>query len=243
MALSRTHFIEAAKYGVWYEPSLLWGSEIETGGASMIPADREAVMRQCALEYLLENFIDMTVQLAYGVIKLRATVQHIKAIRLDLRMLGISGGRLHEMTQELLGWLDGWFERPRGEKVLSTWMSAFYDELRLVLSTQLQEAPLFVPKESRTDYARKIRLAKSPKLDFRFAGFTLPAVLLGAHKKLFNLNTRLNSFTFDVPQSESAARPVLEERSALYGAIKKSVTTAYPHFQPHIPGFCNRIME
>ena len=242
VALSKTHFIEAAKYAVWYKPVLLWGADLKTDNVQLAPVEREAVGRQSALEFLLDNYIDLTIQLTYGVIKLRATLQHIKAIRLDLELLGIAGGRMHGMAQELLGWLDSWFESPVAERKLQPWIGDFYNELERLLRAQLEGAPLYMPTESKQQYGRNIAIVRSSKLDFQFTGMSLPPFLINLHKKLFNINTRLNSYTFSIPQTENPALPILDERFRLYRQIKKHVTQSYPHFQPQIPGFCYRTL-
>jgi hypothetical protein len=242
-AISRSQFKESAKYAVWYQPRLLWGSSLKFEGSMLSPPEREAVRRQTALEFLIENYIDLTVQLKYAVVKLRSTLQHIKAIRLDLDLLGITSGPLHEMVHFLLHRLDRWFESPMSGNSLWTWLVSFHNELEKLLDQELQSSPLYIPPGTSLKLSRNISLEKTRLLGYRFAGLSLSARFLSIHKKLFNANMRLNSFVFQLPQTDIPKVAVLEARYKFYKQIRAHAAQFFPHFTPFVTGFSDKILS
>jgi hypothetical protein len=241
-AISKTHFQQADKYSVWYKPRLLWGEDLRRGEDRLGPADREAIEKQTALEFLIENYIDLTIQLKYGVIKLRGTLQHLKAIRLDLNLLGKSSGPVFEMVELLLSWLDKWFENRIPESYFWNWIKEFHSELETLLNEELRSNPLYIPPGAFLRFGRNIHIRSGAFVANRHSGFSMHPYLVGSHKKVFNLNMRLNSFRFEFPSTSVARRSILEERIEFYKKIKEHGLDSYPFFDPFVPGFSYKII-
>ena len=209
---------------------------------ALSPAEEEAIRRQTALEFLVENYIDLTIQKRYGVLKLRSTLQHIKAIRLDLELLGITSGPVVEMVHQVRRWLGRWFENPISKPDLWKWVAAFYAELETLLAAELQKSPLFIPSEGSLRFGRNIALRNGESLGHGFSGVSFPPHIIGLNKKLFNVNMRLNSFVFDVPHTPRAQTACLEDRYLFHKRIKRTVRSSFPHFDPFITGFSAKII-
>jgi hypothetical protein len=241
--ISRSDFLRTGGFDIWYRARRLWGEDLSPEKTVRSLAEEEAIRRQTALEFLVENYIDLTIQRKYGVLKLRSTLQHIKAIRLDLELLGITSGPVYEMVQQVRRWLGRWVENPIGQVDLWKWTKSFYVELEALVAGELRKTPLFIPPEANLKFSRNITLKRGESLGHRFSGVSLPPHLIGVNRRLFNVNTRLNAFVFDVPSTAQASQPCLEDRYIFYKKIKDNMRFSSPHFDPFITGFCAKIIS
>jgi hypothetical protein len=240
--ISKSDFLTGGEFDVWYSARRLWGEALRPDSRGLGPGEREAVRRQTALEFLVENYIDLTIQRRYGVLKLRSTLQHVKAIRLDLELLGISSGPVFDMVQQVRRWLGRWFECPIRKLDIWNWMKSFYIELEALLSAELAKSPLFLPEDANLRFSRNITLRQGEFLKNSSSGVSVPPHIIGVQKRLFNLNTRLNSFVFDVPFTHRTSLRCLEDRYAYYRKIKRTGLAFWPRFDPFITGFSAKII-
>ena len=63
-----------------------------------------AMKVQVALEFLLKFYVTLGIQRAYGVIRMRDVLLHVKALQYDLEFLGINEGAVHDGINKVLAW-------------------------------------------------------------------------------------------------------------------------------------------
>jgi len=240
--ISRAHFDKVQNYAYFHNLRLLWGEKLKHGLIDFSPNDIATVKRQIALEYLLENYMNLTIQKRYRVLKLRSLFQNLKAIRYDLEFLGISSGNLHSMVLQLHEWLDFWFKSPLGASEIVNWVGAFYEELESTLKTLLEQKPIYIPPWGNLKLGTNIAIEARDTLSSSFSGFSLPSMFSGLSKKAFNLNTRMNFFVFHFPFVSSSPNRVLEERFVFFKEIKDYGFKCLPHFLPLVTSLAYKIV-
>jgi len=240
--ITKSHFNQITKYSFFHNLNCLWGEEFNLEKGKLNTKEIEALQIQTALEFLVSNYISLTVQLKYGVIKLRALLQHIKAIKYDFEFLKITSGKLNKMLNQLFAWLDSWFIQPIDLTAFCEWVEEFYIELKEFLKIILQDRQIYIPKWANLKYSPNIKIELGKSIRCEFFGFFLPKFLSGISKKTYNLNTRFNSFIFRIPFSNITKDKIKKERLDYYKEIKKCASKYYPQFTPLIPDFVARIM-
>lgn len=193
-------------------------------------ADEDLLKTQIALEFLLRMYVNMAQRLAYRVVKLRGFFLQVKAIRYDLEFLGVTGGRLAEVTDEFIGLRDRWFVAPATAERLSALMLEFQSALEAFLAQVLVERALYLPGATRYQLAPGQMLAVAPALAWRRRGLRLPAWLGALSPRLINLQNRLNRFEFAVPARTTGLPPRLAGRFALIGELRDYNRRHLPHF-------------
>ena len=69
--VSETDLIEAQRYMIFQNSRLLWGEKIYKGGGHLCEEEIKCLKIQTALEYLIQNYINLTVLRAYGIFNVR----------------------------------------------------------------------------------------------------------------------------------------------------------------------------
>ncbi|MEM2146277.1 MAG: hypothetical protein QW279_13015, partial [Candidatus Jordarchaeaceae archaeon] len=240
--ISRTHFENIHRYWYFHNLRLVWGEDLKHVREIISGNEGKLIKIQIALEYLLENYINLTIQKKYRVFKLRSLFQNLKAIKYDLEFLGVTSGKLYSMILQLINWLNCWFESPLEPLELLDWIDKFYDELASALSTFLNQTPIYIPPWGNCKLSRNISIKLNQNLSFKYAGICLPRPLLAVSKKTFNLNTRINSFTFFVPFNSDPRNRTLEERFVFFRQIKEYGKKYFPDYLPVISSFAHKIV-
>jgi len=229
------------KYILWHNLRLLYGESLLSNKQGIDSSELEKLKTQSALEYLIENYIDLTIQMKYHVIKLRGFLQHLKAIKYDLEFLNVTSGDLYEMIEHLRYWLNHWFENAPKIHELSLWIDRFYVELKNFIGCQLAEKEFYVPEGKIIKLAENITLKYGEYIDYEFSGYTMPRALVGLNRKAFNLNLRFNSFIFQLPFGTIARHIILHQRYLIYKELKHYALKYHPHFGPAVKGIIGNI--
>ncbi len=230
------------KYFFWHDIKHLWGKKINFREKKLNKLELNAVKKQTALEFLIKNHIDLSIQLKYKVINLRSTLQQIKAIKFDLEFLDQKSSRLNQLLFELNEWMEDWFKHPSNHVHFGEWIEKFHCENRKLIEFYLKKIEFFVPEWANLKYTRNISIKNSEFMDFEFSGFSFPRKIIAINKKSFNLNNRFNSFVISFPFTTVAKYKILEERYKYFRELKEYAADYYPHFSPLITSFAYRIV-
>lgn len=241
-AISKSHFNVINKYSFFHNITHLWGEKVSQTQVNLKQSELELLQFQTALEFLVSNFIDLSIQLKYGVIKLRMLLQHIKAIRYDLEFLKVTSGALYKHVYQLLDWMDKWFENPVDLKEFCEWIDKYYIELKNFLIEQTKEIFLYLPEWANTKLSHNIKIELGKSFTHKFIGFRLPKFITRINRKTFNLNNNINLFTFKIPYDFVAKDKILEARTKHYIEIIDCVSEHFPNFTPLLPGFIVKII-
>jgi hypothetical protein len=229
----RWYFADAVRYGFYPNLRLLQGSELDVG-SPLGEQDRRALEVQLALEYLVENYISRSVEHAYRALNVRGLLLSAHAIRLDLQLLGIESGRLHDLVAQVGEWRKTWFERD-GLDALVPWFRELVAELRQALELLLEAHPLYLPEGDGVRYARHIRVCPGADLRMRHRGLVLPPWVTNLGQRLVRLQNRFNRFEFDLPVTARAATAHLENRCRLAAVATRYNLRHLPHFSIPTP--------
>ena len=196
---SRSHFIEAQRYTFFHNYRLLWGEQLESESGEISVENRGALQSQIALEYLFKMFVDMAVEHAYGITRVRGLLLHVKGIMYDLQFLNVTSGNLYQLVQTMVQWRDHWFEETPSREALLAWVERFYAELRAFIVHMIPTKPFYLPESANLCLAKNMQLTVSSQLGFSRRGVTLPSCFGWLGKKYFNVQHRFNRFNFQVP--------------------------------------------
>ena len=209
MAMKESHFLPNKHYTVWSEHTLICGHALPE--ADNRNNEEESLLRkQTALEFLAANYIDFKVQVIYGVVKLRALLQHLKGIRYDLEFLDIKNHPLHHMLDELRGWIDNWFVKTPDDGTLSRWLNKWIREYDRFTQEMLSAHKMYLPGDEILQIAGNQYLSNSGLLTCRNNGILLPSELYFLNRKYFKLQNKLNTFHFTMPFTQHATGFVAE---------------------------------
>jgi len=242
-AICEYHFKNINKFSFFHELKYLWGKEFKLNLQTSTHSSIDILKKQTAIEYLIDNYIDLTVQLKYKIIKLRNLLQHIKAIRYDLEFLDISSGKFYDLVTQLVKWVDNWFEEPINFDLFCEWIDIFYKEFGNFLKKCLKRYLFYLPEWANLKYSRNIIIEFGKTIDWEFRGIVLPKSLAGFHKKAFNLDTRLNIFKFKIPFNNNKENIILENRFNYYKEIKNYTSKHFPYFSPLISVMAYKIIQ
>lgn len=189
-----------------------------------------ALERQVALEFLLSMYISLSVSLAYGIVKVRGLLLQGRALLLDFDLLGEKDDAARRLVEELAGWRTAWFDSPPADKEIERWVGEFYRALEDFVDDHLKREALSVPGKGPFSLAGNITLKKGDRPGWRRRGIILPSFFGGLGRRYFNLQHRLNSFTFTAPLGSAAAGTVMERYFTLVAEAKAEGRSRLPHF-------------
>ncbi len=185
------------------------------------PQQLVALQRQIALEFLLINCIDIAIQKEYGVIKLRSYLQHVKGIRYDLKLLGITDHWLYPMVAELQHWINNWFSDTPNDSTIVAYFKKFERALFTFTAEELAKGDMYLPERASYRIAKNIPLHKASSFFIERAGTILPSLLAGVlGKKHFRILNKFNTFEVGTPFTSHATDPILEDRFRFMSAMK-----------------------
>lgn len=220
-AMSRSHYLESPRFTAWHRQESLWGDNIAaTYNYTWSPEEKQALRIQTAVEFLITNYVDMTTQHTYGIIKLRSMLQHLKALKFDLEFLGIDAGPVYDKVNELRGWIDRWFELAPDKRSLGSWLSGFFADYERFTEAALREHPLYLPPRPVYQLSANTRLLPGPAVSRSHTGVVLPSTFGALGRRFFNLQHRLNRFVFTAPIVHSHPVPLIEERYRFFQRVR-----------------------
>lgn len=231
MACAEKHFIENNHFTLWSDYQLKWGASVlETNHVKTRTQEQEKALKvQTALEFLLANYIDLKVQRAYGIVKLRALLQHLKGILYDLEYLDDQHAPIQSSLLQLKSWIQHWFDQTPDEAMLTAWLHGFEAEYTLYTEQKLKEIPLYLPAAPHYPIAKNMELSKGDYLSFTQKGWTMPNHLYFLGRKYFKLQNKLNRFSICCPLQHSADEMVVA-RFAFLQRMKAYNKVHLPHF-------------
>lgn len=231
MACAEKHFIENNHFTLWSDYQLKWGTSVleDKHTTTRTKEQEKALKVQTALEFLLANYIDLKIQRTYGIVKLRALLQHLKGVLYDLEYLDDLQATIHPPLLQLKSWIQQWFEHPPAEAELSAWIHAFETAYSHYTEQKLREIPLYLPEAALYPIAKNMDLYKGEYLSFTQKGWTLPNHLYFLGRKYFKLQNKLNRFSISCPLQHSAEEIVVQ-RFAFLQRMKAYNNVHLPHF-------------
>lgn len=230
--ISKTDFSQAHRYTFFHNYKLLWGEELSSGECDLSGEEIQVLKTQTALEYLIKMFVSSTIELTYGIVKVRGLLMHAKGLSYDLDFLNVSSGRLFDLIQTIILWRDQWFERTPNKQTLKQWFHEFYAELAALLELTLQNKAFYLPDWANLHIARNVTLVPSEKFGYTHKGTSLPAILGGLGRKYFNIQHRFNTFEFQIPIATSEIPGKLLERFLFIKNMKRENNKYLPYFIP-----------
>ncbi len=230
LGASKTDFIEAQRYMFFHNWRLLWGEKFTIGERDLPEEEIKCLKIQTALEYLIQNYINLTILRAYGIFNVRGLLLNIKAMLYDLQLLNVLSGRLYELLGTLVKWRDNWFEVTPKTTQLSEWIQGCYQELYEFLKTFLQTEKLYLPEWGAFRISKNVTLVPSDHFFCDHQGIILPVLFSFLGRKYFKIQRRLNQFLFHLPIQRGEIPPVLAKRFEL--EYRMARFTVDKHFMP-----------
>ena len=226
-------FRKVVAYSFWDNLKCIWGKPIELGPNhfKLSENEKDFYKRQVGLEFLQKNYIELSVQKKYGVIKLRSIVQEIKGIRYDLSFLNVRGLAINKCMEHFLNRLDHWFEKPFDPEEFSLWLDQYHKALEeCIIHVNQQGKVLWVPKEVDLSYGKNVFLKNGEQLSCTNSGIFLPSLLIAKNKRVYNAHQRLNRFEITMKYSAEDIHGLNSKRFKAFEAHKHENQKCYPHF-------------
>jgi hypothetical protein len=232
IALSEDHFGWNNYYSVWSERHLLWGEHPDESSIPTKTVEEDRLLKhQTAIEFLLMNYIDLSVQLEYGVIKLRSLLQHLKGFRYDLEFLDIHDSWMHPMLAQLNHWILHWFEQTPSDKELVQFIHNFMKAYSPFVNELIQKEPIYLPKRNIYFVAKNMQLIPYETMGYTRKGIVLPSSLsLLFGSKYYKLQNKLNQFYFNVPMRTGTETPFIVDRFNFFSEMKNYNMQYLPNF-------------
>jgi hypothetical protein len=227
---------ELTTYSFLRGPKHLYGTN-RSGDSEADSAITTAVRQQTAKEFLVKNLLDLYVQFEYGIVKVRALLQHVKGLRLDLALLQCRDGPLHALVERAFDIIDRWFEirDVDAESCVAELAQELLPLLRRTVDVTTQQAPLYAPSGCPLFVARNMVLDSGPTVELRRRGFRLPSILGLEERRHFNAHHRVNRFRIRVPMRTAPARSYEAQRFHFFRQAKSFVSDSFPAFSAPIP--------
>jgi hypothetical protein len=230
---SEKQFKKVIQYSFWDNLECIWGEpiDLESNKEVFSKDERSFYKKQVGLEFLQKNYIELSVQKKYGVIKLRSLIQEIKGVRYDLAFLNIQNMEINKCMNHFLKRLDHWFESPFDPKEFSVWLDQYYVALKeAIMHVNSQGETLWVPQERDLKYGRNINLKKAELPDCKASGVFLPSFFISRNKKAYNVHQRLNYFEISLKYSSEDSSGLNLKRFKAFEEHKLENRECYPHF-------------
>jgi hypothetical protein len=235
-AMCRSHYLQSPRFTVWHRQESLWGEDIAVHyHYSWSQEELRALQVQTALEFLITNYIDFATQRAYGIVKLRSLLQHLKALSFDLEFLGVNCGPVFDRIQEVRGWIARWFTMSTAERPMGRWLPDFFAEYERFIDGIFQQYALYLPERAVYQLSANIRLLPGSRISQSRRGLVLPRVLGFLGRRFFNLQHRLNQFVFTAPIVHQHPIPLIAERFRFFRRVSEYHRQHFGRFMPLTP--------
>jgi hypothetical protein len=215
LGVVKLDFIEARRYTFYHHWNLLWGEPFLEEGNDLSEGEARCLKIQTALEYLIQNYINLTIQRAYGTFSVRTLLLNMKAMLFDLQLLSVFSGRLYELLETLVTWRNNWFQIKPSKTQLAGWIHDCYEELHAFLKTLLRVEKVYAPEWGTLRISKNVTLVPSEEFFCNHQGIILPGLLRYFGKKYFKIQRRSNHFFFHLPIQKIQIPPVLAKRFKL----------------------------
>lgn len=221
MALSEHHWFQNKAYAMWDNQKLLAGEEPIGEEIQVYENEITILKKQTALEFLYTNYIDLTLQNEYGIIKLRDLLQHTKGIIYDLNYLNLTNTPINKFITQATEWISNWhLQQPKDEELIQ-WFKAFYkaysEFIQLIFSTD----KIYLPLSVKRKFSKNISLKEATVVKYKRSGLVLPSVIAPiGQKRVLKLLNKLNKFEFSISTTNIAENSILEKRIQFFKEMK-----------------------
>ncbi len=231
MALNEKHFHQNHHFTLWSDYIFLSGNDIAKDfKEEKTLVEIEALKIQTALEFLVANYIDLKVQLTYGIIKLRSFLQHMKGILYDLEFLGVNNGELYDHLKELKKWITNWFDLNPSDEQIIEWIHHFDKLYTDFVDKIFSDCQLYLPNQEKYSISRNALLINADKVSYKHSGVVLPNQLSIVGKKYSNLQNRFNDFEFHFPLVHDHDVQIVKDRFTFLQEMKSYNREFLPNF-------------
>jgi hypothetical protein len=235
--LHESNYYKAQEYTFFHNYNHLYGEELNGGSISTNEKDINSLKKQIALEFMLANYISLTQQLFYGVVKLRSLLLEAKAISFDLEFLGISNQKMNFLVDTIINWRKTWFKTSPSKLEISDWLFSYYSELENILSDYLKKGELFYHDGKSFKLSKNIQINNRSEFGNYHTGYYshhLSRIMI--NRRLYNAINKANRFYFNLPiksfpENHIAQRKLEFEEKMIVDAAK------IPHFIPLMNSF------
>lgn len=229
-AVTKSNFSEAMTHTFFHNYQLRCGASPVQPVANLAIREERLLKQQIALEYLVRMWVSLSVELVYGVVKLRNLFLHAKALLYDCAFLDISSGDFVDSVQSIVSLRARWFQdRPR-RRLLEKEVRRLYGALESALSRLFREHPFYLPPAAEHRLARHVLLVPGHEIQVVHRGMPLPAALGWLGRKYFNCQHRWNRFEFQLPFRSDGMPRVVERGFALRKTMAANRNHRFPHF-------------
>ena len=243
MALCEKHFYQNHHYTLWSDYVFLHGKNIAVNFKEQkTPEEIRALKIQTELEFLVANYIDLKVQLTYGIIKLRSLLQHMKGIIYDLEFLDVHDGKVYDQLIELRHWIKNWFELKPTNKQITDWINNFNPAYEAFVIDMFHHYQLYLPAMENYFMARNSMLINQKEVGFKHTGIILPKQLSIIGKKYSNLQNRFNLYEFYFPIANDSPFNIVKERFLFLQEMKKYNREHLPNFMTITTSITSKII-
>jgi len=221
MALSEQHWFQNKAYAMWDNQKIILGEQPEGNNILVSNEELLALKKQTALEFLFTNYIDLTLQKEYGVIKLRDLLQHTKGITYDLNYLNLSNTSIDKYIANAKEWIANWHIKQPGDKEIEKWFNAFYKSYSDFIKSIFEADKIYLPASVNRNFSKNIVLKSSKTISHKRSGVLLPSFIAPiGQKRYLKVMNKLNSFEFSLPDTDIAENSILEKRIQFFKEMK-----------------------
>jgi hypothetical protein len=214
----------------------LYGTTWSWQEGSRDPAVAMALKEQSAMEFLVKNLLDVYVQFEYRVVKVRALLQHVKGLHLDLSLLQIMDSSLNTLTDRTLALIDDWFQVRDVEPCVVELITELLPALRDAVDETMRRLHLYSPSEGPLYVAGNMIIDSGSSVALRHRGVRIPPLPgLVEGRRHFNAQHRVNRFRLGIPVSVAPVGSYYAKRFDFLRRAKLFVNGRFPAFSAPIP--------
>ena len=228
MAMPEKFLSQNNYYTIWSRHDVIWGKHYGAGQVRNSEEEKSLGV-QTAMEFFLANYIDLEIQEAYGIFKLRALLQHMKGLLYDLELIGQEDAVIKAPLLELKEMIRIWFDEPDSIRKISIWLQTFLPMFRDYLKGLFMKQALYFPSMEQYRIANNITLINGNSLKSQRQGWLLPAGLGVLGRKYFKIQHRMNRFIITCPITHQSA-PITAQRFDFLREMKAYNRTHLPNF-------------
>jgi hypothetical protein len=237
-AVSDSRLVKLKQYSFLENMNLIYGADNSPRSTIELTAGENSLLRfQAAMEFLITNYVDLVLQLEYGIVKLRAFLQHTKGLLYDLRLLNVSSGELFQMVTELREKIRQWWSAEFSPAEFSVWIMQFYHVYEQFIKSVFQSHSFYLPEMQKYKFLQNVTIENASTVSWRRSGITLPNSFSFLGRKYFNLQRRLNEFFFQIPLINKNIPDVIQSRHSFFENMKAYNQEHFPFFDSFTTGF------
>jgi len=189
---------------------LLYGKDFDLTDKHNLEKEKE-LNQQIALEFLCVFYISLSIQIHLNIVKLRAFLLSVKAIKLDLELLEIHNEELEHKINWFIKLRDTYFLNEISHQEVKSKIAEFYSSFNLFLNTTLRNRTIYFSK-TQFKISKNISIIPGSNLGFKHKGLILPSSLSFIGKKYINIQQKWQTYQFEIPFELDSENNLLKER-------------------------------